>query len=280
MRIGAPVYQYNNAEQWALRHIEHGYGAAYFPLNYKDDPQQIEEYADAARRHGLVICEVGAWNNQLDKNPDIRRRNFSYAVGQLQLADRIGAACCVNIAGSLSDTWDGPHPDNLSDETFRHIVETVQRIIDTAKPKNTYYTLEPMPWLFPRSSEDLSRLIREINREAFAVHVDMCNMINSIDRVYRSGDLVLSFFREFGPLIRSVHAKDTVLEKRLTLHIGEAIPGEGLFDFDALFSQCAKLSPDLPVMAEHLKSQEEYLQATGFMQDKAASLGISLVKGF
>lgn len=279
MRIGAHVFGYTDAESWARKHVEHGYGATYFPLNYKDDPEQIEAYVDAARRHGLVISETGAWNNQLERDPAVRERNFHDAVEQLKLADRIGAHCCVNISGSLGETWDGPHPDNLTEETYWRVVSNVQQIIDAAKPKNSFYTLEPMPWMFPHSIEDLTRLVKDVNRDAFAVHVDMCNLINSFDKVYATGKYVHEFFREFAPLIRAVHAKDTVIGKHLTLHIDEAIPGDGVFDYDALFEECARLHPDLPVMAEHLTTEAEYLRATDFMQKKAAEMGIMLRTG-
>lgn len=280
MRFGAHVFGYTDAESWAKKHVEHGYGATYFPLNYKAEEKEIEAYVEAASRHGLRIAEIGAWNNQLERDSAKREQNFLEAVEQLKLADRVGAACCVNIAGSLADTWDGPHPDNLSDEIFDTIVANIQNIIDTAKPKNTFYTLEPMPWMFPHSIEDMHRLIKAVNRDAFAVHVDMCNMINSFDKVYNNGQLVHDFFSEFAPLIRAVHAKDTVLGGKLTLHISETIPGEGVFDYNALFEECNKLSVDLPVMAEHLTTEEEYLRATAYFHKKAAEMKISPMVGY
>ena len=274
MRIGAPVFGWTDPESWALKHVEHGYGACYFPLNSSDEPALIDAYASAAARHGLVIAEIGVWNNLFDRDPVQQKKNFDHAVAQLRLADTIGAQCCVNISGSLGDTWDGPHPDNLSEKTYLRVVESVRAIIDAAQPKRTWYTLEPMPWMFPHSIEDMARLIRDVDREHFAVHVDLCNMVNSFDMVYNTGKLVRDFFREFGPLIRVVHAKDTVLGNKLTLHIGEAIPGDGLFDYDTLLSACDALYPDLPVMAEHLETEAEYLKATGFMQNKAKELGL------
>ena len=279
MRIGAPVFNYNDPESWAMRHVERGYGAAYFPLSRASDPAEIDAYVEAAARHGLVIAEIGVWNNQLERDPAQREANFHYAVAQLKLADHVGARCCVNISGSLGRTWDGPHPDNLTEETYRRVVQNVQAIIDAAGPARTYYTLEPMPWMFPHSVDDLSRLIRDVDRERFAVHVDMCNLVNSFDRVYHTGELVREFFEAFGPLIRVVHAKDTVISDDLTLHIGEAIPGRGLFDYDALLTACEALCPDLPVMAEHLETEEEYLEATGYIQGKARALGIHPLAG-
>ncbi len=65
----------------------------------------------------------------------------------------------------------------------------------------------------------------------------------------------------------------------LTLHIDEAIPGEGLFDYEALLSACDALDPDLPVMCEHLETEAEYLKASGFLQEKAARMGIQPLLG-
>lgn len=273
MRLGAPVTGYGSAEEWARMHVRLGYGAAYCPLTQQDSEGKIEEYLEAARAHDLVIAEVGVWNNLLSSDPAEREANFLYAVGQLRLADRVGARVCVNISGSLSARWDGPHPGNLTEETFREVVKITQRIIDEAAPVNTYYALEPMPWMYPCDAESYLRLIERVNRDRFAVHVDMCNLVNGMEKVYHTGDMTRDFFGKLAPYIRSVHAKDTVLRDTLTFHIDEAIPGEGIFDYDALLTECAKL-PDLPVMAEHLDTPEQYLQATRFIRSRADALGL------
>jgi len=274
MRLGAPVEGYHSGEEWAQMHVQLGYGAAYCPLTQQDGEAKIDEYLQAARAHDLVIAEVGIWNNLLDRDPEARKANFRYAVGQLKLADRVGARVCVNISGSHSARWDGPHPENLTEKTFREIVEITQRIIDEAAPVNTYYALEPMPWMYPCDAESYLRLIECVNRDRFAVHVDMCNLVNGMEKVYHTGDMTRNFFKKLAPHIRSVHAKDTVLRDDLTFHIGEAIPGEGIFDYDALLAECAKL-PDLPVMAEHLAAPEQYLKATRFIRSRADALGLS-----
>ena len=65
----------------------------------------------------------------------------------LTLADRIGACCCVNIAGSCRKNCDGPEAADLTEETFDRIVSVVRDIIDTVKPMRSFYTLETMPWI-------------------------------------------------------------------------------------------------------------------------------------
>ena len=278
MRLGAPVFDYTTAAAWANAHMAKGFGAAYWPLNEGAKPEEENAYLQAARNCDLVIAEVGIWNNLLDRDPKKQEANIQYAIARLRTADRVRARCCVNISGSKSSFWDGPHPDNLSPETFSEVVQITQRIIDEAAPAHTSYTLEPMPWMLPYDVQSLQKLIKAINRKHFAVHVDMCNLVNSFDKVYRTGEMARAFFEAFGPYIRSVHAKDTLLqEKRLTLHIDEAIPGQGIFDYDTLLQECHKLD-DIPVMAEHLETEAEYDQATGFLMKKAEALGIPFEK--
>ena len=283
MRIGAYVEGFHNPEEWAQMHLDREYGAAYWPWDAVDhtaDDAAIEAYLAAAKRNGLLIAEVGAWRNILNPDASLNEENMNYVTGQLKLADRVGARCCVDIAGTLNAReWDGPHPENLTDRIFGVTVEAIQQIIDSASPKNTYYTVEPMPWLFPYDIPSMHRLIKAVNRSAFAVHVDMCNMINSFDKVYNSGELTRAFFREFAPLIRSVHAKDTRIDDTLTIFIAEAIPGQGVFDYETLLTECSKLDADLPVMAEHLHSPAEYEQATDYIKNKARQLGLHFITG-
>lgn len=279
MRLGAQIEGYSSGEEWARKHIEKGLSAAYWPLPDDATDVVIDEFLAAASRHDIVIAEVGIWNNLLD--PDLAKRedNLRTAIRRLKTAERVGARCCVNISGSRSAIWDGPHPDNLTRETFGTIVSITQKIIDTVSPKRTCYTLEPMPWMYPCDTQTLLQLIRAVNRPAFAAHADMCNLINSYEKVYHNDALTREFFTYIKPYIRSVHVKDTTIDpSQLTLHINEALPGTGLFDYDELLIQCAQLD-DMPLMIEHLRTESEYDQAITFIRRKADQLGLAFTEG-
>ena len=77
-----------------------GCGCVVFPVDYMAGEAVVGAYAEAAEQEGLTIAEVGAWSNPLSPDEDVRSEAFTRCVRQLQLADRIGASCCVNIAGS------------------------------------------------------------------------------------------------------------------------------------------------------------------------------------
>lgn len=261
MRLGGPVFgDVSDPEKWAAAHKAAGFSAAFCPVNADASDSLIRSYADAAAKAGLVIAEVGAWSNPLSPGEETRRNAVAHCKAQLALADRIGARCCVNISGSRGDQWDGPHPLNLTDETFDMIVEVVREIIAAVKPARTFYTLETMPWMYPDSIESYLRLIEAIDRPRFAVHFDPVNLVCSPQRYFANGALIREFVEKLGPHIKSCHAKDIRLASTLTTHLDEVRPGLGMLDYRTFLRKLDGLG-DVPLMIEHLGTEEEYSQA-------------------
>lgn len=274
MRLGAPIHA-ENPDQWIAEIQAAGYRAAYCPVNADADTATIRAYQTAAANADIIIAEVGAWSNPLSPNAAERSAALEKCQRQLALADEIGAWCCVNIAGSRGEHWDGPHPDNLTPATFDLIVESVRTIIDAVQPKRTFYTLETMPWMYPDSVDSYVDLIAAIDRPQFAVHLDPVNMVNSVERYFRNGALIRDFFERLGAHIKSIHAKDIVIGKKLTVHLDEVRPGLGGLDYAELLRQAARLHPDLPLMLEHLP-MEEYPPSAQYVRSVASELNLSL----
>lgn len=275
MRLGAPVYEpYIDPDSWiaALQHLN--YRAAYCPEAFVGG--SLQDYVHAAQQADIRIAEVGAWSNPLASDESERRKAIAHCQEKLALADQMGAACCVNITGSRGARWDGPHPLNLTDETFEMIVATTREIIDAVKPTRTFYTLEPMPWMYPDSTESYLRLLKAIDRPTFAVHFDPVNLICSPQRYYGNAALISEFIAVLGPHIRSVHLKDIRLQERLTTHLDEVRPGLGELDYPTLLRELNKLQADLPVMVEHLPGAEEYTLAVGYIRGVARKVGVDL----
>lgn len=276
MRLGCFVFgDLSTPERWAEAHLAAGYGAAYWPLDEGAADEEVAAYAAEADRAGLVIAEVGAWrNNPLSSDPVERARGRDACARRLELADRVGARCCVNVAGSLGPKWDGPFAADLAEGSFELIVESVRAIIDAVRPKRSFYSLEPMPWMLPDSPESYLELIRAVDRPAFGVHLDPCNMITSPRRCFASGAFLKECFRLLGPWIRSCHAKDVAMSQRFTTHIDEVVAGRGLLDYAVFLSELDRLPGDLPLMLEHLETEAEYLEAAAFVRSVARSKGL------
>jgi sugar phosphate isomerase/epimerase len=265
MRLGGPVFRkFTTADEWLE---DAAYRAVYCPdIGLK----QARELERAAAKRDVVIAEVGAWSNPLAADPVESAAALRKNIDALALAEAVGARCCVNISGSRGAKWDGPDARNLTRETFDLVVENTRRIIDAVKPRRTFYTLECMPWMVPDSAESYLALIEAIDRPAFGVHFDPVNLISSPQLYFGNGAFIRDFVARLGPYIRSVHAKDILLCENLTVHLDEVRPGLGGLDYQALFRALAALDPDLPVMLEHLPSEEEYRLAARHVRNVAA----------
>ncbi len=278
MRLGGPVVgPFENPDAWVAGLRELGYGAAYCPVGLDDGEDVVRGYAEAADQAGIVIAEVGAWSNPVARDDDERKKAIAKCERQLALADLAGARCCVNIAGSRGETWDGPDADNLTPETFDLIVETVRGIIDAVKPTRTYYTLETMPWMYPDSPDAYVDLIQAIDRERFAAHLDPVNLVCSPQRYFGNAALIRECFAKLGPYIKSSHGKDILLHKTLTTHLDEARPGLGGLDYGVYLEELERLGPDTPLMLEHLRSADEYRLAADHVRKVAAEVGVPIV---
>jgi sugar phosphate isomerase/epimerase len=245
---------------------ECGFRTVAFPLKYSDSAAEIDRLVRALKDADISIAEVGAWdNNPLSLDEEERRNSLENCKKQLALAEYIGAECCVNVAGGHAALWDGPHPDNFTEAVFEETVEAIRAIIDAVKPARTYYSIETMPWMIPDSADKYLRLLAAVDRPAFGAHLDTVNLINSPERYFANSALTQECFDKFGPQIKSIHVKDIILHSRLTVHLDECLVGKGGYDIPCLLRNAAKLSPDMPVLVEHISNQQDYKESIDFL---------------
>jgi sugar phosphate isomerase/epimerase len=276
--LGAPVFEkYEDPAGWINALDKLGYRAAYSPVSIDDDESTIKAYAEAARKAGIIISEVGAWSNPISPDETQRKKAYEKCVKSLQLADQLGANCCVNVSGSRNiEHWAGPHMENLSDQTFDMVVESTRKIIDEVKPRHTYFALEAMPWSFPFSADSYLRLLEAMDRDRFAVHLDPMNMITSPEIFFNNGEMIRDCFRKLGPHIRSCHAKDMIIREDIyTPQLTETRAGLGSMDYTAFLTELSKLD-NIPLMIEHLKTADEYKLAADYIRSVAVENGISM----
>ena len=276
MRLGGSVMKpYSSPKEWLSHVKELGYSAVIFPVESTAPLSVIREYEQVCRDNDLLIGEVGAWRNVMARDEKERAANLDWNIRQLELAETVGANCCVNISGSFADMWDGYHPALDTRETWALVVENTQRIIDAVKPTHTAYSLEPMPWMVPESPEQYLQLLRDVDRPAFKVHLDYCNMLNSIERYRHASEFITHCFDLLGENIVSIHAKDAlILQGGLPIVINEVMPGQGSLDLSLVTSLAHGLGDDTPVFVEHLDTHEQYMQAVAAMREAAQKAGV------
>lgn len=276
IRLGGPIFlKTDDPRELAHEHRRLGYGAAYCPPAKADDTARVREIEKAFAAENVVIAEVGAWVNMLDPDPEKRGKNLRYVTERLALAEAVGARCCPDIAGSYNPTvWYGPHPKNLSQEFFDATVENCRRVIDDVRPKRTKFTIEMMGWSLPDGPDAYLKLLKAVDRPGFAVHMDVCNGINSPVKFYRSAEFISECFRKLGAWIASCHAKDLQWVPEMNVHFVEVVPGRGEVDYRTYLTELARLPVDAPLMLEHLKTAEEYDEGKRYIRKVGSDLGL------
>jgi sugar phosphate isomerase/epimerase len=276
IRLGGPIFlRSDDPAALAREHRRLGYSAAYCPAATIADSARIRAIRDAFTAENVAIAEVGAWKNLLDPDPAVRKENLAYVTDRLALADAVAARCCVDIAGSYNPKiWYGMNPRNLSREFFDATVANCRAVIDAVKPSRTVFTIEMMPWSLPDGPDAYLDLIKAVDRRAFAVHLDVCNVINSPSLFYNNKAVIEECFRKLGRWIASCHAKDLAWIPEYNVHFAEVVPGRGEIDYAAYLTQLSQLPTDAPLMLEHLKTPEEYDEGRAYIQRVAAHEGL------
>jgi sugar phosphate isomerase/epimerase len=277
MRLGGEVFvDSDDPEVVAQAYGKAGYRAASAPWGLKlSETDRIEAIRQAYARHDLLLAEVGVWNNLMVPDGVQRRAHLEAMKEGLALADELGALCLTNIAGSFNpDAWDGPHPDNLGSDAFDLAVANAREVIDAVKPKRAKLTYEMMPYCLPDSADAYLRLIDAVDRPAFAVHLDVVNIINGVYRYLDTTAVINECFDKLGPHIVACHLKDIKLQNALTVHLDEALVGEGNLDIPTYLRRVQSLPHQPPILLEHLKSADEYTRATQYILSLARELGI------
>ena len=276
MRLGGTVCC-NDPAKWEDALTASRFRAITAPFDCDSPWEEIDRYCEIAFRHDVRIAEVGVWRNPFDAVNG--QKNLEYAKRQLALSDRLSVPCCVNIVGTDSPAgWDAADPGNFSEETYERIIASIREIIDDVNPKTACYCIEPMPWMIPDSPEVYMKLIRDVNRERFAAHMDFVNMINCPRRFLNADGFIESCFVQLAPHIKSTHLKDSRMHlTRLTTLLEECAPGEGALDFGMVLWIIDKYLPkDAPVLLEHMSTFKEYQKAYQFVAGAAEKAGIPI----
>lgn len=277
MRLGVSKnLGYEEPEEWAVQMRMLGCGSVVFPVDYTSDKALIQEYVKAAKENDLVIAEVGVWCNPLSGNEKERCEAIRKCKEQLRLADQIGAKCCVNVAGTKGEWWAGAYKENFSQDTWDETVRVIQEIIDEVQPKYTYYAIEPMPAMYPMDPDQYLELIRCVNRERFAVHMDVFNWITDPRRYFFHEEFMKECFEKLGSYIKSCHLKDVSLLKEATFQLKEVPCGAGELSLETYARLADQCSPDMPMIIEHLKSAGEYIESMKYVTKRFRKADIIL----
>jgi sugar phosphate isomerase/epimerase len=264
---------HQSPQEWAQKHKALGLQTVNFPVCCDDGEETFMAYKQAADEAGLTIAEVGVWRNTLAADPDERQRWIDYAIRQLRMADAIGAACCVNVVGTpYGPRWDGGYRMNFSAELWDMAVSMIREIIDTVRPRHTKFCIESMPWMIPSGPDEYLRLIEAVDRSEFGTHLDVVNMITSPRRYFFNDEFLEACFEKLHGTIVSCHLKDIRLKPEYTFQLEECACGQGTLDIKRYIRLATAENPCMPMIIEHLTTDEEYIASVQYVQEQARQI--------
>ena len=267
-------------EALARKHVEKGFSAAYAPHIDINDTDLIRRTREAFNKEGVVIGEVGYWENLLDTNEEGRKKSHQGMLSALALAEELGARCSVNVIGSYCDGHfvNANNAKNFSDEAFEQAVQNARYFIDQVKPKTAFFTYEIYEFSNNDSPENLECFLKAVDRPQFGIHLDLTNMVNSARNYYAHLDLLADTIKRVGNRIVCSHIKDVKMRDGVvSVILEEVMPGTGNIDIRAYLRAVNKLPQIVPMLIEHLSSEEEYDIAASYVRKCAAQEGITLL---
>ena len=114
-----------------------------------------------------------------------------------------------------------------------------------------------------------------MDRAAFGVHLDPCNLINSPEKFYGITAVLNECFDKLGPWIVSCHAKDLTWDVEMNIHFCEVAPGKCSLDYATYLTRQAKLPHTPSLLPEHLSTAEDHAGARKHTFEAGRKAGLS-----
>lgn len=261
----------------ARAHRERGLSAAYCPQVAVDDRERLRDVRNAFAAEGIVLAEVGGWRNMLHPDAAEARRERQRMAEYLAIADEVGALCAITCIGSPGGPGQGSHDAfNFSADAFAAAVDNARWLIDTVKPKRARFVYEIYPFSVADSPANIRRLLDAVDRPQFAAHMDLVNLVNCPRLYYENAALARESVRLFGDRIVSAHAKDLAMREEVSVIMHEVRPGCGAIDYRTYLRVLHELPQTVPLMIEHLPTQQEYDLGVDYIRSVADAEGIPL----
>ena len=112
------------------------------------------------------------------------------------------------------------------------------------------------------------RLIEDVDRAEFGTHLDVVNMITSVQKYFYNDEFLLECFEKLRGTICSCHLKDIRLKEEYTFQLQECACGEGILDLELYARLADAESPAMPMIIEHLTTDEEYAASVRYVKER------------
>ena len=284
----------------AIREL--GFNTVQLDLHFKDvDLSAGQITAEKARRvsntfrdHDLPICAISGYTNIVHPDADRRRANVDYLKEIIRNARAFGTPYVISESGTFNpdSEWDGD-PHNRSEDAYEQVRDVLADLAQTAYDHGAVFLLETYVNNVIGSVRETVRVFNDVRSPGLELLMDPTNYFDgtNIDDM----DAVLNeVFDTLGDRVRIAHAKDVkragddksekhadigdddALASHTFRGVGEIeLPAAGLgsLNYDLYLQRLSQLSPNVPLIIEHL-DESDVPRAKQFLVDTLKAYGI------
>jgi len=285
MRLGGHIYWAGTPaelETLCERLDFHGLSTVVAPIDGegKISDEACAEYGEKARELGIVVGEIGMWENLMTPDAAQQERRIQSVRCMLRKAEIMGCRCVVTLVGTRhpSDAALAPHPYLFTRECRREFREIVLRILDGLDLTRTRYAIEPWHNTFFYQPEDIREFLNSVGHPALALHLDQMNMVDQRS-FFDTTSLIERTFELLADKVAAAHLKDIRCDHTHMFLKWDEVPiGDGVLDYGTYLRRLAELPADTPCFCEHMQEERDYALCFTRLHQLADKAGVRFLR--
>lgn len=216
-------------------------------------PDVVSDILRATQHTGVGIAALSATYNMIHPDASLRAAGHASLAVLAEAASALGIPMLTLCTGSrnATDQW-AAHPDNVSAESWRDLLESLGRAIVVAERFDLQLGIEPELSNVVSSAIVARRLIDEMGSARIGIVIDAANLIGDVLRASATErhDVIARAIDLLADHIVLVHAKDRRIDGTFVA------PGKGDVDFVAYFGALAAAGVRVPVITHGLTAPD------------------------
>lgn len=279
-----------------------GFNTVQLDLHFKDMDLSAGQITDSKaalvrdtfRDYDLPICAISAYTNIVHPDLDERKRRVDYLKEILRNARKFGTPYVISESGTFNTESDWVHHEkNKTEEGYQACLEVMEDLAQTAYDHGSVFLLETYVNNVIGTLEETQRVFKDLNHPGIELLMDPTNYFET-HNIDNQQQVLGDVFDALGDRVKVAHAKDVkrsgadksekhadigdadALESHTFRGVGEIeLPAAGLgeLDYDFYVQQLSKLSPNAPLIIEHL-DEADVPRAKRFVDDVLKRNGV------
>lgn len=287
-------------EETVARIKKDGFTCAQLDMEFKDidlsTPEAItkekaHKVRDAFRDANISIVSISAYTNLVHPDKEQREKNINYVKALLKYARDFGTPYVISETGTYNKESDWSYDEkNSTEEAYQEIKDVIEDIAKYAYDHDAVFLIENYVNNIVGSVEQIARLFNDVDHPGLGLLMDPTNYFTdkNIDDVDEELHRIFNCLQD---RIKIAHAKDckraaNIEEKHAGIDAAShntfrgagaiELPaaGQGNLNYDLYLKLLSKKYPNIPIILEHIDSEEEIPGVKKFLDERLKVVGV------